>query len=482
MLAILESFLVDRQQRVTLDSECSDWAGIEAGVPQGSILGPILFLIYINDLFEVVSSDIRIFADDTFIFRIIDQSSALELSRDLDRITDWAHAWKMLFNPDLSKQAVEVVFSKKRTKSIVLPLTFNGIAVKQADETKHLGIILDSKLNFKLHLDEKLANARSGLGLMKQLKKWVSHRVLENIYKLYVRPNLDYADVIYHKAAQKVSIFNNEITDLLMSSVESIQIEAGRIVSGAWKGTNTDKLYKNLGWESLQDRRTMRKLCIIYETLDTRFPNYLHDSLELQKYHQNSRFYNQMLLKPIHCSNPYKHSFFPATITDWNKLDREVKESNSKTIFKKRILNIIRPKKASYFGMRCNDRVRYLTMLRVELSPLRDHKFRHGFLDTSNNKCLVCGAKEDTRHYLTSCISFNLSRATLMQNVSEVVNFDMSNLLDKEVVHTFLFGRVDLNDQKKLLILNFVVDFIVKTKRLDTHREGGGGIDLVNQP
>ena len=84
------------------------------------ILGPILLLIYINDIIEIVDSDVRIFADDTFIFRKADQHSSVALNRDLENITKWAFQWKMLFNPDISKQAIEVIFSNKNTKNYYL--------------------------------------------------------------------------------------------------------------------------------------------------------------------------------------------------------------------------------------------------------------------------------------------------------------------------------------------------------------------------
>ena len=101
-------------QRVTIDGKCSEWLEMGAGVPQGSILGPILFLVYINDITEVVASDIRIFADDTFIFRVANQSSSEALNRDLEKITEWAYQWKMLFNPDITKQAVGSNFFKQK--------------------------------------------------------------------------------------------------------------------------------------------------------------------------------------------------------------------------------------------------------------------------------------------------------------------------------------------------------------------------------
>ena len=476
MLDILTSFLKNRKQRVTLDGECSDWADLEAGVPQGSILGPILFLIYINDLIDEVSSDIRIFADDTFIFRIVDPSSTYELTQDLEKITRWAHRWKMIFNPDISKQAVEIVFSNKRIKPVVIPLVFNGIDVKSVNDTKHIGLILDSKLNFKSHLEKKLSKSRSGLGLMRQLKKWVSHDVSENIYKLYVRPNLDYADVVYHKAEDKNDLFYSENTNPMMKQVEMVQYEAARIVTGAWKGTSRDKLYKNLGWESLNERRVMRKLCIFYETLDTKFPNYLFSILDNQSNPLISRRTDS--LRPIFCdTSSYKLSFFPSTIRDWNNLDMEIKDANSKHIFKKRILNKIRPKKDSYYGIRNNDHIRYLTMLRCDLSPLRDHKFRKGFLDTNNNLCLVCNRKEDTVHFLLHCRSFSLSRTTLLQRVTELLGWDVSILPRGRLVSTLLYGRGDTTYHNNYLILKSVVDYIIQSKRLDRPREVGGVLD-----
>ena len=87
------------------------------------------------------------------------------------KYTEWAWQWEMVFNLDITKQAVEIIFSKKKSTSVLEPLTFKGIPVKQVTETKHLGMILDSKLSFESHLDEKLAKARQGIGLMKQLTK-----------------------------------------------------------------------------------------------------------------------------------------------------------------------------------------------------------------------------------------------------------------------------------------------------------------------
>ena len=116
---LFRSFLNDRHQRVVLNCQLSDWAPILAGVPHGPILGPLLFLIYINDLPDNLNSLIKLFADDTSLFSTVHDPnhSAKVLNDDLNKISEWAYKWKMLFNPDLTKQAQEVIFSRKNIKT-----------------------------------------------------------------------------------------------------------------------------------------------------------------------------------------------------------------------------------------------------------------------------------------------------------------------------------------------------------------------------
>ena len=122
MLQILENFLSDRYQRVTINGKVSSWRIIKAGVPQGSVLGPLLFLIYINDLIEGMKCDARIFADDTSIFKIVNDVNGAfnDLNHDLKLVEKWGRQWRMSFNPDPLKPPVEVIFSTK-TKPPVHP-------------------------------------------------------------------------------------------------------------------------------------------------------------------------------------------------------------------------------------------------------------------------------------------------------------------------------------------------------------------------
>ena len=127
-LRILENFLNERKQNV-LNGQTSSWSDVLAGVPQGSILGPLLFLIYINDLSDGLQCNPKLFADNTSLFSMVYNitEATNNLNNDLAIITKWAHQWKMSFNPDISKQAHEVIFSRKNLLTFHPPLTFNSI-------------------------------------------------------------------------------------------------------------------------------------------------------------------------------------------------------------------------------------------------------------------------------------------------------------------------------------------------------------------
>ena len=122
-----------------LNGQCLSWSFINAGVPQGTILGPLLFLIHINDLIENLQSNPKLFPDDTSLFTLINDpnATAKQLCEDLDKIKEWAFQWKMSFNPDPSKQAQEVIFTRKVKKVVHPPIFFNNKPVQQVSSQKH---------------------------------------------------------------------------------------------------------------------------------------------------------------------------------------------------------------------------------------------------------------------------------------------------------------------------------------------------------
>ena len=149
----MESYLSNGFQRVVLNGPTSSWSPILAGVLQGSILGPIRFLICVNDIPGVLKSNAKLFADDASILNIAKNKidSANNLTHDL-LISKWAFKWKMPFHPDPTKPAQQVILSRKKGDS-AHPDIFNDMSVERASRQKHLGIYLDEKLNFKMQIE-----------------------------------------------------------------------------------------------------------------------------------------------------------------------------------------------------------------------------------------------------------------------------------------------------------------------------------------
>ena len=257
LLHFFQNYLDNRNQRVVLNGCCSNYSKVESGVHQGSVLGPLLFLIYINDLERNIKSNIKFFADDTMLFSIVTDPaiSANDLSHDRDIIHQWAHQWKMQFNPDRNKQATEVLFSCKKSSPNHPQLIFNGTAVTKVNEQKHLALIIDSSLSFEKHLNEKIIKAKKNVGILKHLLKFLPLKTLDQMYKTLVRSHLDYCDIIYHKPSYQNQPPIGVTLNLQMEKVERIQYQAAFAISGAWLGSSRSKLYEELGWETLSDRR-----------------------------------------------------------------------------------------------------------------------------------------------------------------------------------------------------------------------------------
>ena len=217
----------------------------------------MLFLIYINDLTEGLTTNVKLFADDTSLFSVVHdtQTSANDLNEGLKIINDWAFQWKMNFNPDPTKQAHEVIFSRKTKEIYHPPLVFNNTNVSQSSSQKHLGVILDSKLIFDEHLKMISLKVSKTLGLFRKFHNLLSRSALITTYKAFVRPYLDYGDILYDQA------YNMSFHQKL----ESIQYNACLAITGAMRGTSKEKLSQELGLESLHLRRCYRKLGMFYK-------------------------------------------------------------------------------------------------------------------------------------------------------------------------------------------------------------------------
>ena len=165
-LDLFQSYLKNRKQVVVIDGVKSDVKPILAGVPQGSRLGPLLWILYVNDLVENLESEGLLFADDTFLFTSAkDPAQTAEiLNRDLEKISQWSKVWKVTFNPGKSK---DMIFSNKKFLQNSPPLRFNGSFVSRVHEHRHLGIWLSSSLSWSRQIHEVCLRANSKLAILR---------------------------------------------------------------------------------------------------------------------------------------------------------------------------------------------------------------------------------------------------------------------------------------------------------------------------
>ena len=320
---------------------------------------------------ENLESNCKIFADDTSLFyKVFDKHvSRAALNKDLELINNWAFQWKMQFNPDRNRQAQELYFSKKAGNQKSLDLTFNKSNVASSPSVKHLGMLLDSRLNFNEHVHSKMNKCYKIIRLIKNFSIHLPREALLRIYKSFVRPNLDYGEIIFDKP-------NNES---FKSRIESIQYKACIAITGAIQGTSRERLYRELGLESLSDRCWFRKLTIV-KCLS---PQYLTKYVNLRfTSNYQIRSANKNNLQEFSCrTNSFKYSFFPFCVREWNKLDNTTRDAESIKQFKSMLKNFLSLNQRSLFSIHDPVGVKLLTRLRLQFSHLNEHKFRHNFKD-----------------------------------------------------------------------------------------------------
>ena len=454
MLNILSDFLRNRKQRVTLNGQSSSWTNVNAGVPQGSILGPLLFLIYINDLPDGLSSNAKLFADDTSLFSVVHDinTSTIELNSDLKKINDWAFQWKMTFNPDRSKQAQEIIFSRKLKKATHPPLLFNNNNVSQVNSQTHLGVILDVKLTFEEHLKNVINKTNKTIGLLRKLSNLLPRQALVTIYKTFIRSHLDYGDVLYDQA------FNNSFH----AKMESIQYNACLAITGAIRGTSREKAYQELGLESLQLCRWYRKLCLFYKVFKNEHPKYLFNLIPVRSTPYATRTEGNIpVIKTKH--NFLKNYFFPSAIIEWNKIDPNLRNSKSISVFKEKMLNFIRPSPNSVFDIRNPKGIKLITRLRLGLSHLREHKFKHSFQDTINPLCNCGQNTESATHFFLHCPFFINEKRTLLSTIRSL-DSKLLDCTDYDLTQTLLLGNTSQTSSNNFKIIDALIDYILSIK------------------
>ena len=217
--------------------------------------------------------------------------------------------------------------------------------------------------------------------------------------------------------------------------------------------------------EFLQLRRCFRKLFCFYKLFNSEHPHYLFKLIPSRSSSYITRnIHNIPFFKTRHTF--FKNSFFPSTIIEWNKLDHNIRNSSSFNIFRKSILKFIRPSANSLFNCHNPKGIKFITRLRLGLSHLREHKFKHSFQDSLNPFC-NCGLDiESTARFLLHCPRYITERRTLVSTIENIDN----NLLDfcePVLIRTLLFGSNSFDTDANTNIINATIEYILSTKRFD---------------
>jgi hypothetical protein len=440
MLDWFRDYLSNRKQAVVIRGEKSEFKSILSGVPQGSVLGPLLFLIYINDIVENIRSDIKLFADDTSLSLPHDNPAiqADILNQDLNTIVEWSHKWKVDFN-QTKTEVVDYTQGSHQCER----LTFDNFELEPINIHKHLGIIFQSNFKWDTHIQSIASKVTMLISCLSSYKYRLGRKTLEILYKSFVMPHFDYADVVW-----------DSCTDTLSNLLEDLHLQAQRVITGTVRGTSHENLYKESGFTSLKDRRQRHKL-LLYKKLTLGLcPDYLTDLLPplVSSTNPYPRRRPQERVVPACRTETYRKSFFPSTTTIWNNLPLTIRNCTSLSEFKRYLSSFDSPVPTYYYIGERNEQIAHCR-LRLGMSDLNGHLYnRHLQIDSSCS----CGFRcEDAHHYLLTCDNYTEARRNTIHTLPQ----------EHTSINNLLFGSPGLQIQENVTIFVTVHEFIKQSKR-----------------
>ena len=321
LLKWIRSFLTDRTQQVIINGEKSSVSPVSSGVPQGTVLAPLLFLCYINDITKNISSSIKLYADDVLIYRRIDSDDDCRLlQRDLLILENWAHKWNMCFSPS----KCEFLRITNNKDIINFQYSILNSQIKEVQQAKYLGVTLNNHLTWADHIQIITKKANSTYGFIHRNFHTCPTNIKCSHYLSLVRPILEYACTVWSPHYK---------TDIQM--LEAVQRRAARLAVNCYsRYQSVTNILCQLSWTTLEERRDQMKLIMMYKIIHGLV--FIQDILPLTYSSLNdiSRGHTQRFIQPATRVDSYKHSFFPSTILLWNRLPANVVSSESLQQFK----------------------------------------------------------------------------------------------------------------------------------------------------
>jgi len=315
----IETWLTKRSQCVVLNGVSSDSVPVQSGVPQGTVLGPLMFLLYINDISKGIHSPLRLFADDCLLYKVVTtEQDALQLQKDLDLLFKWAEKWQLKFNIN---KCTLMRFTRSTS-----PLTFsyqlNDHVLSTVDQHLYLGVLLHRKLSWSQHISYITRKATRTLNFLKRNLSNCSPEVKAAAYVSMVRTSMEYAAAVWDP---------HQVGDI--QELEKVQRRAARWVMNDYGRYNSvTTMIQHLDWDTLKKRRMIIRLQtlfkIMYNEYALKIPtHYLPMTRHTRQYH------------PLHFTLPnsstvtYQQSFYCKTINEWNHLPISTIEQDNLNLF-----------------------------------------------------------------------------------------------------------------------------------------------------
>ena len=322
----IEAFLVGRIQRVCVNGKLSSEETVLSGIPQGSVLGPLLFVVYINDLPTQLNCSSLMFADDTKIFsRIQSHDDAYKLQDNLRKLEQWSHDWLLVFHPDKCK-----ILTVGRHEDIVYAhnYTLFGQLLEHIDEEKDLGVIIDSELTFESHITAKVKKGNQMMGLIRRVFSFLGKEMFLRLYTSFVRSHLEFSQVVW--APWKIK---------LIRLIESVQERATKLVDGMANLSYEDRLHA-LGLTTLSYRRLRGSMIEVWKHFNIYTPGTIPSVFKrvnrpIRATRHPLQLYPAVAKDGI--TGVQQNSFYYKITETWNSLSTDVVQADSLNSFKNKL-------------------------------------------------------------------------------------------------------------------------------------------------
>lgn len=319
----------NRRQIIKSGSIASDSLVLKSGVPQGSILGPLLFLLYINDItFETSPKNIDLFADDGTLHQSDRDIKVVEhkLQKSLTGINNWCKLNNMALNPMKTKCMVLTTKNKHRlNNNIHLCIHIEDTYIQNVDSHKLMGIYIDNTLSWNLQMTKLYSKVRSKIALLKRIFGYLSNEMKTMFYHAYILSIINYGSIVWCTTDTNINILNK------------LQIRVARIIANKTSRTNHSILLKELNWLSISNICKYNLALLVYKSLNNLAPMYITDLINLS----NNKTYHLRSITNIDITTPYqrtnymKRSFQNRSAAIWNNIPLNIKQSRSVYSFKK---------------------------------------------------------------------------------------------------------------------------------------------------